>query len=89
MPVVTSQILKFVDFIKIQKSRYLENETLFFLHIKKFIDTRVYNLISFPQISGYLLGDAMISSKTEPRNGSKKEKRSYSKVRNNKTLKIL
>ena len=30
---MTSQILKFVDFTKTQKSRYLENET--FLEIKK------------------------------------------------------
>ena len=35
------------------------------------------------------LGDATISSKTEPRNGSKKEKRSYGKVRNKTMLKIL
>ena len=31
-----SQILKFVDFTKTQKTRYLENETLF--QIKKFIN---------------------------------------------------
>ena len=37
MPMMKSQILKSVDFIKIQKSRYLENETLFFLQIKKLI----------------------------------------------------
>ena len=30
-----SQILKFADFTKTQKSRYLENETLFFLQIKR------------------------------------------------------
>ena len=35
MSMMTSQILKFVDFPKTQKSRYLENETLFFLQIKK------------------------------------------------------
>ena len=35
MSTITSQILKFVDFTKIQKSRYLENETLFFLQMKK------------------------------------------------------
>ena len=35
---MTSQILKFVDFTKTQKSRYLENETLFFLQITKFIN---------------------------------------------------
>ena len=51
-------------------------------------NTQVYNLIS----TNYklLLRDATILSKTAPRNGSKKEKRSYGKVRNNKTmLKIL
>ena len=31
MPMMTSQIMKSVDFTKTQKSRYLENETLFFL----------------------------------------------------------
>ena len=35
---MTSQILKFVDFTKTQKSRYLENETLFLLQIKKIIN---------------------------------------------------
>ena len=29
MPVMTSQILKFVDFTKTEKSRYLENITFF------------------------------------------------------------
>ena len=33
-----SQILKSVDFAKTQKSRYLENKTLLFLQIKKFIN---------------------------------------------------
>ena len=37
MPMMTSQILKSVDFIKTQESRYFENETLFFLQIKRFI----------------------------------------------------
>ena len=32
-----SQILKSADFTKKQKSRYLKNETLFFLQIKKII----------------------------------------------------
>ena len=32
---MTSQILKFVDFIKTQKSRYLKNETYFFFKKKK------------------------------------------------------
>ena len=35
---MTSQILKSADFTKTQKSRYLENETLFFLQIEKFIN---------------------------------------------------
>ena len=35
---MTSQNLKFVDFKKTQKSRYLENETLFFLKMKKIIN---------------------------------------------------
>ena len=35
---IPSHILKFVDFTKTQKSKYLENETLFFLQIKKFIN---------------------------------------------------
>ena len=33
-----SQILKFVDFAKTQKSRYLKKKTLFFLQIKKLIN---------------------------------------------------
>ena len=35
MHMMTSQILKSVDFTKIQKFRYLENKALFFLQIKK------------------------------------------------------
>ena len=35
---MTSQILKPAGFTKTQKSCYLENETLFFLQIKKFIN---------------------------------------------------
>ena len=40
MPIMTSQIFKFVDFTKTRKSRYLKNETLssnkkiHYLHIK-------------------------------------------------------
>ena len=33
-----SQILKSAGFTKTQKSQYIENETLFFLQIKKFIN---------------------------------------------------
>ena len=35
MPMTTSQILKSMDLTKTEISRYLENETLFFLQIKK------------------------------------------------------
>ena len=35
MPVIASQVLKSVDFTETQKSRYLENKTLFLLQIKK------------------------------------------------------
>ena len=35
---MTSQILRSVDFTKSQKPRYLENETSFSLEIKKFIN---------------------------------------------------
>ena len=35
---MASQVLKILDFTRTQKSRYLENETLFFLQINKFIN---------------------------------------------------
>ena len=35
---MTSRILKSLDFTKTEKSRYLESETLFFLQIKKIIN---------------------------------------------------
>ena len=35
---MTSKILKSVDFTKTRKSKNLENETLFFLQIKKIIN---------------------------------------------------
>ena len=38
---VTSQILKSVDFTKTQKSRYLENKKLFCYQLKKFINYTV------------------------------------------------
>ena len=38
MSMMMSHILKSVDFIKIQKSGYLEDETFFFFQIKKFIN---------------------------------------------------
>ena len=47
-------------------------------------------LISVTQVTRVSLEDAIVSSKTEPRNGNKKESRSYGEVRNNKAmLKIL
>ena len=39
MAMMTSQILKSVDFTKTQESRYLEKETLFFLQIKNLLTT--------------------------------------------------
>ena len=50
------------------------------------INTRIYNLISVPQIARLLLGDAIISSIADPYNGSKKEKRNYGKTKNDKTM---
>ena len=38
MPMVTSQILKSVYFTKTEKPKYLQNEALFLLQIKKFIN---------------------------------------------------
>ena len=53
-------------------------------------NTRIYNLVSVPQITRFLLEDAINSSKTDTQNDSKNEKRSYGKVKNNKTIsKIL
>ena len=51
--------------------------------------TRIYKLISVPQVTRLLLRDAVISSKTDPHNDSKKEKRSYGKIKNNKNVKNL
>ena len=46
--------------------------------------------ISVPYITQLFIRDAIISSKTEPHNGSKKKKRKYGKIINNKTmLKLL
>ena len=38
MLMMTPKILKSMDFTRTQKSRYLENETLFFLQLKKIIN---------------------------------------------------
>ena len=38
MPIMTPQILRSVDFTKLQKPRYLENKTSFSLQIKKIIN---------------------------------------------------
>ena len=51
---------------------------------------QIYNLIPILQIAQVLLGDAIISSRTDPHNDSKMEKTKYGKIKNNKTmLKIL
>ena len=50
---------------------------------------RVYSLISVPQITRLLSGDPAISSKTDARSGSKKEKRIYGKIRNNKIISTI
>ena len=39
MPMMTSQVLQFADFKTTQKSKYVENETSFFLQIKKLLIT--------------------------------------------------
>ena len=39
MPMMTTQILKSVDFTKAKKIRYFENETLFFPQIKNSLIT--------------------------------------------------
>ena len=55
-----------------------------------FRNTRIYNLISVPRITWFLLRDTIISSKADPHNGSKKKKRCCGKAGDNKTtLKIL
>ena len=38
MPMMISQILRFADFTKSQKPKYLENKTSFSIQIKKFIN---------------------------------------------------
>ena len=66
------------------------NYSFFQTYCTRVNNTWIYNLISVPQISPLLLGDAIILSKTNPHNGSKKQKRSYGETKNNKSmLKIL
>ena len=46
MPMMMSQIWKSLNLTETQKSRYLENETLFFLQIKKkFINFTLFVLL--------------------------------------------
>ena len=40
------------------------------------------HVVFVPQITRFLLGDAIISSKTDPHNDSKKEKKKYGKIKN-------
>ena len=62
----------------------------FWLKICIFLrNAQIYNLISVPQITRLLSGDPMISNKIDPHNGSKKERRSYGKIKNENMLKIL
>ena len=54
------QILKFLDFTKTQKRRYLENETLFFLQIKKIINyTESFHIksLNFSKVSMVTFSD--------------------------------
>ena len=68
----------------------LFNRCTVLLGFNRLYQTLIYNLISVSQITGVFLGEAIISSETDPHNGSKKEKRSYGKIKNNKTMiKIL
>ena len=48
MPEPMSQILKPVDFTKVQKSRYLENKILFFLQIEKVGISKPYTHLLHP-----------------------------------------
>ena len=61
---------------------YLTKDKIMF----KSTNTPVYNLISVPQITRLLLEDAIISTKTKLRNGSKKKNQNYDKVRNKKAM---
>ena len=45
------------------------------------MNTRICNLIYFPQITRLLFRDVIISSKTDPHDGGRKEKRNYDKVK--------
>ena len=46
MSVMTSQILMSVDSSKIQKSKFLENEALFFLQISKIINYKLRAIVT-------------------------------------------
>ena len=61
--------------------RILFNRCTVLLGFNRSYNTRIYNLISVPQITRLLSWDAIISSKTDPQNGSKKEKKSYGKLK--------
>ena len=49
-------------------------------------NVRICNLISVPQITRLLLGDAIILTKIDLHNNSKKEKSKNGKIKNNKTM---
>ena len=69
MPMMTSKILKSVDFTKTQKPSFLRNETLFFLQIKKSLITHqglLYGKKKFcnrGNLSGLLFGEKMKNSR--------------------------
>ena len=68
----------------------LFNRCTVLLGFNRLYKTLIYNLLSVSQITQFFLGEAIISSETDPHNGSRKEKRSYGKIKNNKTMiKIL
>ena len=80
------------------ETRRLKNDVIFYQTILSFKLSRKINgknatihvfTISYPQIKRFLLGEAVISSKTDMHRSSK-ERRMYGKVGNNKAMsKIL
>ena len=76
----------FLMFTLVSFSTLISSRTEKMSHPGLKFNTRIYNLISVPQITRLLLGDTIISSKTDQHNGSKKEKRSYGEVKNNSTM---
>ena len=57
--------------------------------LSHFRSAKCTTLISVPQSAWLLSGGAIISNKTDPRNGSIKEKRSYGKIKDKTMLKVV